>query len=92
MAQSLTDSLQQSRYVVIGVDRDQGRVRIKGFTDACTDLSCSPATLVLGDDTGRAGLDALQPGDIVRVDGPPGQAARIHIVRRVWDELTSPEF
>jgi hypothetical protein len=92
MAQSLTDWLQQSRYVVIGVDRDQGRIRIKSATDACTDLSCTPSTLVLGDEAGRAGLDALQPGDIVRVDGRAGQAERIHIVRRVWDELTSPEF
>jgi hypothetical protein len=92
MAQSLTDWLQQSRYVVIGVDPDQSRIRLKDVADACTDLGCTPSTLVLGDDTGRVGLAALQPGDIVRVDGPPGQAERIHIVRRVWDELTSPEF
>ena len=41
---------------------------------------------------GSAGLDALQPGDIIRVDREPGRQDKIVVVRRVWDELTSPEF
>jgi hypothetical protein len=91
MTQSLTDWLQHSRFVVVGIDKDRGHLRVKGVADACTDLTCSESTLVVGDD-GAAGLDSLNPGDIVRVEGEPGRAERIVVVRRVWEELTSPEF
>jgi hypothetical protein len=34
----------------------------------------------------------LNPGDIIRLDQQTGRPDRIVVVRRVWDELTSPEF
>jgi hypothetical protein len=40
----------------------------------------------------RPDLDALNPGDIIRVEGAADRPDRIVVVRRVWDELTSPEF
>ena len=88
---SLTDSIQQERHIVVAVDTSRNIVRIKGVADACTDLSCSAQTLVLTDE-GRAGLSALNAGDIVKLEGPVGRPERIVVVRRVWDELSSPEW
>ncbi len=90
---SLTDSIQQNRHIVVAVDVTRRTVRIKGDADACTDLSCSEQTLVVSDDAGVcADLTALNAGDIVRLEGPPGRPRRIVVVRRVWDELSSPEW
>jgi len=92
MAHSLTDWLQQSRLVVVAVDPPSGRVRVKSAADACTDLSCSDTTIVVSDDAGQ-GLAGLNAGDIVRLDGgTAGRPERLVVVRRVWEELTSPEF
>ena len=93
MTQSLTDWLQQSRLVVVSVDAAARRVRLKGATDVCTDVSCAEQTVVVTEDTSAATLEALNAGDIVRLDGgTPAQPERIVVVRRVWEELTSPEF
>jgi len=89
----LTESIQQDRHIVVAVDATRGTVRVKGFADACTDLSCSEQTLVVSDDKGgRGDLTALNAGDIVRLEGPVGRPTRIVVVRRVWDELSSPEW
>lgn len=90
MTQSLTDSLQQSRLVVVAVDPAQRRIRVRG-ADACSDLACADTTLVLTDD-GPAGLETLNPGDVIRVQPSPDAAPRIVVLRRVWEELTSPEW
>ncbi len=93
MAQTLTDWLQQSRVVVVvEVDPAARRVRIKSAADACTDLSCSERTLVVSDEGSVTDLAALNPGDIVRVEESSGRLERIVVVRRVWEELTSPEW
>ena len=90
MTQGLTDWLQQNRFTVVGVDKERGRIRVRAHGDACTDISCGDSLLVAGD--GPAGLDALHPGDIIRVDRQSGRPDQIVVVRRVWEELTSPEF
>ena len=92
MTQSLTDWLQQSRFVVVAVDPAQRSVRIKGHADACTDLSCSERTVVVSDDGTAPDLTTLNAGDIVKVEASAGRAERIVVVRRVWEELTSPEW
>jgi hypothetical protein len=92
MTQSLTDWLQQSRVVIVAVDLANRRVRVKGEAEACTDLSCSERTLVVTDEGTAANLAALNPGDIVRIDESSGRPERIVVVRRVWEELTSPEW
>jgi len=90
---SLTDSIQQTRHIVVAIDLAAKTVRVRGEAEACTDLSCSEQTLVVSDDGGtRADLSALNAGDIVKLEGPPGQPRRIVVVRRVWDELSSPEW
>lgn len=91
MAQSLTDWLQQSRLTVVAVDIVGRRVRLKDVADACSDVTCGDATVVLTED-GAGDLASLNPGDIVRIDGAASPAPRIVVVRRIWDELTSPEF
>ena len=37
-------------------------------------------------------LAALNPGDIVKIEERAGRPQRIVVVRRVWEELTSPEW
>lgn len=92
MTQSLTDWLQQNRLVVVAVDPSNHRLRLKGAEDACTDVSCSEHTVVVTEEDAAAGLAALNPGDIVKMDGAPGRPERIVVVRRVWEELASPEL
>jgi hypothetical protein len=90
MTRSITDSLQQSRLMVVEVDREHGRLRVKGAS--CSDLACSEHTVVIAEDGAEAPIDALNPGDIVRIeDGEPG-IARIVVLRRVWEEIASPEL
>jgi hypothetical protein len=92
MTQSLTDWLQQSRLVVVAVDPAQRRVRVKTEAEACTDLTCSEQTLVVSEQSTGPDLGALNPGDIVKVEQTAGRPERIVVVRRVWEELTSPEW
>lgn len=92
MTQSLTEWLRASRLMVVEVDKERGRVRVKGDADACSDIACSEGTIVTADDQAHATLDSLNPGDIIRVDAAPGQPQRIVVLRRVWEELTSPEL
>ncbi len=92
MTQSLTDWLQQSRLTVVEVDPQQRRVRVKGEEPACTDLSCGRETVIVTDENANADLTAINAGDIVKVDVVGDRARRIVVVRRVWEELTSPEF
>jgi hypothetical protein len=92
MAQSLTDWLQHSRVIVVGVDPVTRRVRIKDQSDACSDVSCSERTLVVSDEGAARDLATLNAGDIVRIEEGAGRPERIVVVRRVWEELTSPEW
>ena len=89
---SFTESLKRDRHIVVSVDLTSGTVRVKGAADACTDLACSEQTLVVTDEGTRADLATLNAGDIVRLEGPGDRPERIVVVRRVWDELSSPEW
>jgi len=46
---------------------------------------------VVTDEDARAGLDALNPGDIIKIEPTGGRPERIVVLRRAWDELASPE-
>ena len=92
MTLSITDALQQQRLIVVSVDGAEGRVRVKSAADMCSDLSCDGGTLVCCDEGTSPDLATLNPGDIVKVEGPEGRPERIVVVRRVWDELSSPEW
>jgi hypothetical protein len=91
MAQSLSERLQQDRLVVVAVEKDAGRVRLKHEGDLCSDLVCDERTLVVSDEETSHDLAALNPGDIVKVDTRQGRPDRIVVLRRVWEEFTSPE-
>ena len=92
MAQSLSESIQQSRMVVVEVDKSRGRLRVRGAADACTDLSCSEQVVVVTDGEVKADLDFLNPGDIVKIEPGAGSVERIVVVRRAWEEIASPEI
>lgn len=89
---SFTEWLQQNRFRVVEVDPATGRLRLQEHGGACRDLSCRTETVVVGDDGSPSELHALNPGDIVKLDSSAGRPERIVVVRRVWEELTSPEF
>lgn len=89
---SFTDWLQQNRYTVVEVDAASRRLRLREHGGACRDLACQTETVIVGDDGQRGELDGLNPGDIVRMEAAAGRPDRIVVVRRVWEELTSPEF
>lgn len=91
MTQGLAEQIQKSRLMVVEVNRAEGRLRVRGEADACTELSCSAETLVVTEEDARAGLDALNPGDIIKVEPAGTHPARIVVLRRAWDELASPE-
>lgn len=92
MAESLSERLQTSRLTVVEVMKEAGRIRVKGAADACTELSCGTEAVVEASDGPSGGLDALHPGDMIRLEPGTQGRSRIVVVRRVWDELTSPEF
>lgn len=89
--EGITESLQKSRYMVVAVDKETGRLRVKGEAEACTDLSCHPGTRVVTDEETRADLGCLNPGDIIRVNEIDGRPAEVVVLRRAWEELSSPE-
>ena len=91
MASSLTERIQESRLTVVEVDPSHGRIRVRARADQCTDLTCSERTVVITDE-GTTGLAALNPGDIVKVESADERLARIVVVRRVWEEIASPEL
>jgi hypothetical protein len=43
-------------------------------------------------DDGDGGIGMLCAGDIVRIESRDGAPERIVVVRRAWDEISSPEF
>jgi hypothetical protein len=91
MAYSLTDSLKYDRFSVVSVDKATRTVRVRGEAEACTDLSCADAVVVTDEGTSRD-LDQLNAGDIVTLEQKDGRAQQIRVVRRVWDEYSSPEW
>jgi uncharacterized protein YijF (DUF1287 family) len=92
MAQSLTDALQHGRLIVVAVDKPNARIRVKSEADMCTDLSCHDQTLIVTDEGKGSDLDVINEGDIVTLRASGDRAHEIVVVRRVWEELSSPEF
>ena len=91
MAYSLTDSLKYNRFQVVSVDTAASTLRVRGESEACTDFMCGEALVVTDEGTTRD-LERLHPGDIVTLEHKDGRAQQIRVVRRVWDEYSSPEW
>ncbi len=91
MAMSITDSLKHNRYSVVSVDQAAALLRIKSEADICTDLGCGEA-LVVTDEGRTRDLAEINPGDIITLEHENGQAKEIRVVRRVFDEYSSPEW
>jgi hypothetical protein len=91
MAMSITDSLKHNRYSVVSVDKAAALLRIKSEADICTDLGCGEA-LVVTDERRTRDLAEINPGDIITLEHENGQAKEIRVVRRVFDEYSSPEW
>jgi c-di-GMP-binding flagellar brake protein YcgR len=91
MAYSLTDSLKYNRFHVVSVDKAAGTLRVRGEAEACTDISCGGAVVVTDEGT-STDLECLNAGDIIALEQKDGQAKEIRVVRRVWEEYSSPEW
>ncbi len=83
--------LQENRLVVVSVDPVGGHLRLRGVQDQCSDMSCGGDAVVVADETTSA-LDALSPGDIVKIESPAVGPMRIVVLRRAWEEYASPEL
>jgi hypothetical protein len=92
MIEGLSERLQRERLIVVEVMKETGRIRVKDAGDSCGEIACGGEAVVDAGEGPTGGLDALCPGDIIRVESHPVAAKRIVVVRRVWEELTSPEF
>ncbi len=91
MAYSLTESLKHNRFHVVEVDKAAGRLRVRNEAEMCTDLNCDGTVIVT--DEGRSNdLTQLNAGDIVTMEQQDGRAKEIRVVRRVFDEYSSPEW
>ena len=88
---SLTDSLKQDRLNVVAVDKAAGRIRVKSEAEVCSDLGCDGA-LVVTDEGQSNDLAKLNQGDIIMLETKNGRASQIRVVRRVYDEYSSPEW
>jgi hypothetical protein len=83
--------LQESRLVVVSVDPARRHLRLRGVQDECSEMSCGDSVVVADDETTSA-LDALSPGDIVKIESPAAGQTRIVVLRRAWEEYASPEL
>ena len=92
MVESLSERLQRERLIVVEVMKEAGRIRVREAADSCTEISCGREAVVEASEGPTGGLEALCPGDIIRVESDAASPRRIVVVRRVWEELTSPEF
>ena len=91
MAHSLTESLKHNRFHVVEVDEAAGRLRVRNEAEMCTDLNCDGTVIVT--DEGRSNdLAQLNAGDIVTMVQQDGRAREIRVVRRVFEEYSSPEW
>ena len=91
MAYSLSDSLERERFSVVNVDKGTGRLRVKGMADACTDLACAGAEIITDEGVSKD-LDTVRPGDIIKMTQKDGRAHEIVVVRRAYEEYSSPEW
>jgi hypothetical protein len=77
---------------VVSVDPVGRQLRLRGAQDACSDLSCGQDTVVVADEDTTPALDALNPGDVVKLETPAAGPTRIVVLRRAWEEYASPEL
>jgi hypothetical protein len=73
----LTEQLQADRMTVLKVDRAGGRVQ-------CAEHQKWTAV-------SKQSLEAVAPGDIVRMERSAGTATRLVVLRTAADEMASPE-
>jgi hypothetical protein len=78
--------------VVVSVDPVRRNLRLRGIRDECSDLRCGHDTVVVADEETTSELDALSPGDIVKIEAPADGPQRIVVLRRAWEEYASPEL
>jgi hypothetical protein len=91
MSDGLSDSLDHERFCVVDVDKDARRLRVKGAADACTDFSCDGADIITAEGVSKD-LEMLRPGDIIKMGQKEGRAHEIVVVRRAYEEYSSPEW
>jgi hypothetical protein len=91
MSLSFTEALQKNRLTVVAVDKATGQIRVKSDAEMCSDLSCA-GTLVVTDEGQSQDLGTINAGDIITMELKDGQPTQIRVVRRVYDEYSSPEW
>ncbi len=92
-AQSLTDSIQASRMIVLEVKKDAGQLYcLEGNGLRVVELTNGAVPLVVTGTAQRADLGLLHPGDLIKVERKDGRAWKITVLRPAWAEIASPEL
>lgn len=86
VAQSLTESIQETRMTVLRVDRLAGR-----FLCSQHGWMAAPTAVVVRDDARKGDLALLKVGDVIRAEGKAGYIEKIIVLRHAADEITIPE-
>jgi hypothetical protein len=81
---SLTDRVYRDRLLVVAVDAQAERMRIRGADGFVYSLAFPRGTMVIG--ARRTG-----PGDLVRIERPADGPMRLHVLRSGSQEIGSPE-
>jgi hypothetical protein len=88
---NLTAAVQTGRMTVLTVDRDANQIVSLNSEGEVRVTTVSDKALVVTEDKKAADLALLNAGDIIQVEPRDGQVQRIRVLRRAWQETTSPE-
>ena len=88
---SLTAAIQTGRMTVLKVNREANQIVSLNSEGRVRVTTVSNKTVVVTEDKKAADLALLNAGDLIQVEPRDGQIQRILVLRRAWQETTSPE-
>ena len=88
---NLTAAIQTGRMTVLKVNRGANQIVSLNSEGKVRVTTVSNKTLVVTEDKKAADLALLNTGDLIQVEPRDGQVQRIRVLRRAWQETTSPE-
>jgi translation initiation factor IF-1 len=88
---SLTAAIQTGRMTVLKVNREANQIVSLNSEGRVRVTTVSNKAVVVTEDKKAADLTLLNAGDLIQVEPRDGQVQRIRVLRRAWQETTSPE-
>jgi hypothetical protein len=88
---NLTAAIQTGRMTVLKVNREANQIVSLSSEGRVRVTTVSNKAVVVTEDKKAADLALLNAGDLIQVEPRDGQIQRILVLRRAWQETTSPE-